>query len=58
MYSDECKTQVTFNNNLITRMLRNLCRYLLQHHGWQILIDQWRSIPREGYLISVLEIYI
>lgn len=40
MHSDDSKTEVTFNNNSITWMLRNLNRYLLQHHGWQILGDQ------------------
>lgn len=40
MHADDSKTEVTFNNNSITWMLRNLNRYLLQHHGWQILRDQ------------------
>lgn len=40
MHSDDSKTEVTFNNNSITWMLRDLNRYLLQVHGWQILGDQ------------------
>lgn len=57
MHSDDSKTEVTFNNNSITWML---FEQVLTSTSWLANTQRpnWRSFLRDGYLFSVLGIYI